>query len=69
MALGKEDVVIDGGAAITIDNAFESEELALSVTLMVKFEVPVVVGVPLITPVPEFSVKPAGSDPGETVQL
>ena len=69
MAFGKEDVVIDGGAAITIDSAFESDALALSVTLTVKFAVPVVDGVPLITPVPAFMVKPGGSDPGDTVQL
>lgn len=69
MAFGKEAVVIDGGAAIRIDNAFESDALAPSVTLTVKFAVPVVEGVPLITPVPEFIVKPVGRDPGDTVQV
>ena len=34
-----------------------------SITATVKFEVPPVVGVPLITPVPELIDKPGGSDP------
>jgi hypothetical protein len=34
-----------------------------SVTLTVKFEVPAVVGVPLITPVEELSKRPAGKEP------
>jgi hypothetical protein len=35
----------------------------------VKFEVPGVVGVPVKTPVVEFRLSPAGSDPEMTVQF
>ena len=37
--------------------------VALSVTLAVKEEVPAAVGVPVIAPVEELSVSPAGSEP------
>jgi hypothetical protein len=37
--------------------------VAASVTRAVKLEVPVAVGVPLITPVEVFKVRPAGSEP------
>ena len=41
----------------------------LSVNLIVNVEVPPDVGVPLITPVLEFKLVPAGNDPDETDQL
>jgi hypothetical protein len=41
------------------------EGLAESVTLIVKLDVPVAVGVPLITPVEALSASPAGSEPTE----
>ena len=42
---------------------------AESVTLTVNEDVPVVVGVPEITPVDELRVKPAGSDPLAMAQV
>ena len=43
------------------------EEIAMtpveSVTLMVKVELPAVVGVPVIAPVMVFNIRPAGRDP------
>lgn len=50
--------------AMLIESAFVAcrAGLLVSVTLTVKFEVPPVVGVPLITPVPD-RVRPAGSVP------
>jgi hypothetical protein len=39
-----------------------------SVARMVKLAVPSVVGVPVIAPVGEFSISPAGRLPAETVQ-
>ena len=41
---------------------------ALSLTVTVKLEVPAVLAEPLITPVDEFRVRPAGNDPTVTVQ-
>jgi hypothetical protein len=54
-----------------MDNAWSSVSGVpwLSVTLTVKFDVPAVVGVPLIVPVEEPSDSPAGSDPEITDQL
>jgi hypothetical protein len=43
--------------------------LALSVTVTVKFCIPAVVGVPLITPVPVFKLSPVGSVPAVTAQV
>jgi hypothetical protein len=40
-----------------------------SVTVTVKFDVPVAVGVPEITPVEESGDKPAGSVPSVTLQV
>jgi len=47
---------------------FFAEAPPLSVTVAVKLEDPVVVGVPVIAPV-EFSESPAGKDPLVTVQV
>jgi hypothetical protein len=43
--------------------------LLLSLTVNVKFAIPLVVGIPLIIPVEGCSDKPAGSDPEETVHV
>lgn len=40
-----------------------------SVTVTVKFDVPAVVGVPLIAPVLELSISPVGNDPVVTAQV
>ncbi len=66
MPAGKgEVVVIVGGAAagfIVIESALDDVCAAVSVTCIVKFELTVAVGVPLIVP-EEESIKPAGSNP------
>ena len=38
-------------------------------TAMVKLKVPAFVGIPLMTPVPEFKVRPSGSEPELRVQV
>jgi hypothetical protein len=63
VAPGRLVVVTTGAALTTIDNACSSNTPFASVTRTVKFEVPATVGVPLITPVPLFRLRPAGSDP------
>jgi hypothetical protein len=50
--------------AVTVSTGDEE-----SVTFTVKVEFPVVVGVPLTTPVAEFSVRPAGSEPADTKKV
>lgn len=55
---------------MVMDRAFAGETPpTLSATVTLNEDVPVPVGVPLMTPVAAFSVKPAGSDPLLTVQL
>ena len=41
-------------------------DVPVSLTVMVKLNVPLAVGVPEISPVEAFSVNPAGSDPALT---
>jgi len=53
-------VVIVGGAAMTILSDFVPFP-AEFVALTVKLNVPIVVGVPEITPVASFKLRPAGS--------
>jgi hypothetical protein len=62
---GSDVVVIDngGGAAITMLKFAVAVTLLLSVSCTVKSEVPAALGVPLITPVPDASDNPAGSEP------
>ena len=57
-----------GGGGLNV-NGFVVVILELSVTWMVKPKVPAVVGVPLRTPVVEFSVRPGGNDPETTDQV
>ena len=64
-------VVIERAAAAALivkENTFV-DETPLAVTWTVKLEVAAVVGVPPRTPVEEFRVRPAGSDPPDTVQV
>ena len=42
---------------------------ALSLTVTLKGNVPLAVGIPLIAPLPAFRVSPLGSTPDSTVQL
>ena len=51
-----------------IERALSFVALLASVTLTVKFEVPAVVGVPLITPVEALRERPAGKEPVRTLQ-
>jgi hypothetical protein len=67
---GNEVVVMVNGAParIRILSALDAVRVALSVTVTVKFEFPVVVGVPLI--VPELlKSRPPGSAPADTRQV
>jgi hypothetical protein len=66
---GNELVVIDSAAATEMESALEVEAPALSATWMVKPGAPAVVGVPVMAPVLEFRLNPAGSEPADTVQL
>jgi hypothetical protein len=52
-------------------SAFESERAGLpeSVTRAVKFEVPAVVGVPVMAPVLAFKLSPAGKAPAVMLQV
>ena len=60
---GKDAVVIvRSEELIVIDSALVDDCELLSATPTVKFDVPAVVGVPLITP-PEEINRPAGKDP------
>jgi len=68
---GREDVLmvrVEDAAAITIERAvdFVCAGLPASVTVTVKFEVPVAVGLPEIRPEAAFSVSPAGRLPEVT---
>jgi hypothetical protein len=58
-----------GGAVTIIDRGWVAVAATLSVTLMVKLEVPAVVGVPDITPVLAARVRPAGREPILTDQV
>ena len=70
---GRLVVVIVGGGtgavATEIESACVSLCVAASVTLAVKGDTPVVVGVPVIAPVEAFKVSPAGSDPESSDQV
>ena len=56
-------------AATAMPNAFVPVLFAASFTCTVNDEVPAVVGVPDIAPVPAARLNPAGSDPALTLQL
>jgi hypothetical protein len=70
MPLGRELVVIPStdwivSESVTLTCCAVGDEL--SVTLIVTFVGPAVVGVPLITPVEVFTLKPAGSGEADHV--
>lgn len=62
-----EEVIVSTFGPTTIDRAvdFVCTGLPLSLTATVKLEVPSVVGVPEITPVPAARLNPAGRLPAE----
>lgn len=63
--VGSVAVVIDGAdATVTLYDLLAVSD-ALSVALTVKLYVPEAVGVPLMTPVDVFKLKPVGSAPEE----
>lgn len=68
---GGSDVVVMLGRNTTVmDNDAGVEVMpALSLTVTLKEDVPVLLGVPLITPVDVFSERPAGSFPLVNVQV
>jgi hypothetical protein len=61
-------VVITGSAVTTILSCFVVFPVTF-VALIVKLNVPAVVGVPVINPVPAFKLKPAGKVPLATAQV
>ena len=61
--------VVSTGALIVSVNAFVAVPAALSVTWIVKFDVPAVVGVPVSAPVAAFSKRLAGSVPTVNAQF
>lgn len=63
LLLGDDLAKAPGGALMVIDSALVTDREAASVTRTVNDEVPAVVGVPLISPVFAFSVRPAFSVP------
>ena len=74
MPSGRDDVVIVGGATSGV--ALMMVMLRVLVLLpaefvapIVKLDVPSVVGVPEITPVLEFKLKPAGREPLAVLQM
>jgi hypothetical protein len=68
--LGSGVVVTVTPAPIVMDKGWAGDVApALSLTVMLKENVPLAVGVPVIAPLAVFRVKPLGSDPVLTVQL
>ena len=55
--------MIVSGVMIVIESGCCTVRDPLSVTRIVKFDVPALVGVPVIAPVDPFNVKPAGTLP------
>ena len=68
MPPGSEGAVITGSAATTMLRAFVLFPAAF-VALTVKLNVPVVVGVPDMTPVEAFKLRPVGSVRAEISQV
>jgi hypothetical protein len=68
---GRELVVTESGVTIAIERLAVAVRVGLleSVAFTVKLEVPAVVGVPEMTPVPAARLKPAGNVPVVTDQL
>ena len=68
VAAGREEVVIESGAPITILKGFGTEAPTKSVTVSVKLKVLAVVGVPEINPAAVSKFRPGGSAPAEMDQ-
>src|SRR3972149_10235715 len=66
---GRDVVLIEIAEYMMIDSALVATAPFASVTCTVKFEVPAVSGVPLITPLPPFRLNPDGNVPAITDQL
>ena len=66
---GSEEVVTDTPVAIVIESDAVLVFPAASVTFATKLDVPLPVGVPLITPVEDARLKPAGTEPDEMLQV
>ena len=64
-----EVVLIAGAALMVMYRVFSAVRPTLSVTRMVKLEVPAVVDVPVIAPVEESSDSPLGKAPELTDQV
>jgi len=63
MPFGNDVVVIERAALIVSESGWVAVRDPLSVTRNVMFEVPAVVGVPVIAPVDVFNNRPAGKLP------
>ena len=68
MKTGADGVPVAGLMVMVIDGLTASGGVPL-VAVTVKVNVPVVVGVPEMTPVAELRVRPPGSDPLEIVKV
>ena len=62
-------LVIESGELIVMEAGAVAVAPRLSLTWIVKFEVPFVVGTPEITPVLAEMLRPAGSDPAEMLHV
>jgi hypothetical protein len=66
---GDTPVIVGDGSGDTFSVKFETDELDFASSTFAENEnVPAVVGVPLMVPVPAFKCKPAGSAPAEVLQ-
>jgi len=68
LASGELVVIVSWGTIVRVNTA-DAVACLLSVTWIVKVEVPAVVGVPLITPVVAFNVRTGGKVPVVTDQV
>ena len=68
---GEAVVMLSGGAVELMVSVmpFDMVAAAASFSTIVKVKLPALVGVPLINPVDEFRLRPAGSDPPLTEKL
>jgi hypothetical protein len=66
---GSEVVEIPGAAATVMEKSFVAVALVRSTTCIVNVDEPAVVGVPVMAPVPEPRLSPAGSDPENKDQV
>jgi hypothetical protein len=69
MPLGNDIVVSESGGLVVIESACVTVREPLSVNRTVKFDVPAVVGVPVIAPDNRFKDSPGGNVPIVTAQV